>query len=120
MTDKGYKIVMTLRWTKYFNSSFLVISLLSCDIVFFKTVVHFYKNNLVLWILQMGAPFGAPQQFVYNPQAGVPLQQAYVPPNAPPVRYCYLHFHFFLGEAIFNWGNFMYALRTLEIMYFPL
>ncbi|XP_078172139.1 CTC-interacting domain 4 isoform X2 [Carex rostrata] len=35
----------------------------------------------------MGAPFGAPQQFVYNPQAGVPLQQAYVPPNAPPVQY---------------------------------
>ncbi|KAJ1697354.1 hypothetical protein LUZ63_005866 [Rhynchospora breviuscula] len=35
----------------------------------------------------MGAPFGAQQPFVYNPQAGAPLQQPYMPPNAPPVQY---------------------------------
>ncbi|KAJ1696292.1 hypothetical protein LUZ63_004804 [Rhynchospora breviuscula] len=35
----------------------------------------------------MAAPFGAQQPFVYNPQAGAPLQQPYMPPNAPPVQY---------------------------------
>lgn len=32
----------------------------------------------------MGAPFGGQQPFVYNQQSGAPLQQAYMPPNAPP------------------------------------
>jgi hypothetical protein len=45
----------------------------------------------------MGAPFGSQQPFVYNQQAGPPLQQAYMQPNAPPVIYTYLHFYgFFL------------------------
>jgi hypothetical protein len=43
----------------------------------------------------MGVPFGGQQSFIYSQQAGAPLQQAYIPPNAPPVRYPYIHLYGF-------------------------